>query len=645
MKKIHYLVIITVLSFLQYGNTLKHDFAYDDEMVIVKNPYVQQGIKGIPSLFANVYDYKGNGLFKIYRPVSYATHALEWQFFGANPQIGHFFNIVYFIIACVLAFFLIKKISNNSLLALTVVILFIVHPIHTEVVANIKGRDDILGLIGGLGSVLLFIKYVENQSIHYFFVSILVFVLGLFAKANIITFLGLIPLCLYYTFTNKKLWERKYAITKLWGVLLLIGIVFLFIRIQITGAIPNSQSISLANPLFMTDSWSVKSATIFGILGKYMQLLCWPYPLVYYYGFNNAPLMNWSDYQVVLPFIFCVIAVFYAILLFKNKNIFSFLVFWCLCSLSVYLHIIPAPVIMAERFLFVPSLAFCWAIVWGLGKVTKLDWKRVQDLTHIKNYKFFIGIFSVISILFFALTFERNKDWKDTFTLLKADIPHLQQAVMPHNHMANALAKAYKDKTINLSEAAFHQQMMNWHQKAIQLYPKHVRSYVELAVVYKELNDQANFLTNLKKALQLAPNNAKANYLMGEHYYQQKDFVKAIPYLETAFQKHYQQQQLYHYLARAYCRKEQATINDFKRANEVLQTALKKYKNNVEIIKDISRVYLMAGNHSIALQFMQQAYQIAPNDVEVLTEISQLYELLGDDKNAAIFKAKYLDIR
>ncbi|NJN35608.1 MAG: glycosyltransferase family 39 protein [Saprospiraceae bacterium] len=145
------------------------------------------------------------------------------NFFGENPLVGHFFNVLWFAATSVLLFFilsfLMKKrqksaqnqadtegVSVSNFIAFAATVLFVAHPIHTEVVANIKGRDEILALFGSLAAVWLSIQAIEKGSIlHHVGVGLLFFI-GLLSKENAITFVAIVPLIYWFFF--KKKWTR-----------------------------------------------------------------------------------------------------------------------------------------------------------------------------------------------------------------------------------------------------------------------------------------------------------------------------------------------------------------------------------------------------------------------------------------------------
>ena len=209
-KKYVYFTIF-LLTFLLYGNTILNEYALDDAIVITENTFTKQGFKGIDELFSHD---SFRGFFgkdkKLvaggrYRPLSLVTFAIEYSIFGLNPHVSHFLNILLYAFTCLVLYKLLilllhrnRRIKKPYVIALLSTLIFIAHPVHTEAVANIKGRDEIMVLLFSLLTVLWTYHYIENHKFKFLLAVIFFFTLALFSKENGITFLGIIPLSIYF---------------------------------------------------------------------------------------------------------------------------------------------------------------------------------------------------------------------------------------------------------------------------------------------------------------------------------------------------------------------------------------------------------------------------------------------------------------
>ena len=266
-------ILLFSLACLLYANTLRHEYAFDDAVAITENAFTQKGIQGIPDLFqkdlfAGIHGKDlvlGGGRW---RPLSLITFALEVQFFGNNPHISHLFNVLLYGLAVVILFMMLQKILPGKLLLnFLVTLLFIVHPVHTEVVANIKSRDELLSFIGLCLAIYWCFKFIESRRMKYLMYSCIAYILALTSKENGITLIALLPILLVYL-ANKK-WKESILTTTPY---LAVAAIYLFIRWKMVGLASDKITSIIDNP-FLDATVFEKYATIMAILGKYLLLL------------------------------------------------------------------------------------------------------------------------------------------------------------------------------------------------------------------------------------------------------------------------------------------------------------------------------------------------------------------------------------
>lgn len=197
--------IVFVFAFLLYINTVPNDYNLDDELVITTDatqPHrlTSKGISALPEIFTEPYYKDDQGYSYDYRPIVLATFALEHTLFGGtthNPHVSHFVNVILYALLCVLLLYTLSLLFNSYswLLAFTAALLFSAHPIHTEIVASIKNRDEILALGFCLVSLVYLLKasHTPKQWI-YLLLSTFFFGVALLSKQTIISFAILTPI-------------------------------------------------------------------------------------------------------------------------------------------------------------------------------------------------------------------------------------------------------------------------------------------------------------------------------------------------------------------------------------------------------------------------------------------------------------------
>jgi hypothetical protein len=202
------IIIIGLLALLFYANSLSNEYALDDTMVITENKYTQAGLKGIKNILTQDSFAGSQGDLRIleggrYRPLSIVTFALEYQVFGKNPFWGHLGNTVLYALLCIILLKLLNKhiFPARPLIAFLAAAIFTMHPVHSEAVANIKSRDEILSLLF-LGLTLYYgLDALKSNRKILAVLSLFFFALALLSKENGLTFLFILPLAAY-VFTN-----------------------------------------------------------------------------------------------------------------------------------------------------------------------------------------------------------------------------------------------------------------------------------------------------------------------------------------------------------------------------------------------------------------------------------------------------------
>ncbi|XP_018895738.2 protein O-mannosyl-transferase TMTC2 [Bemisia tabaci] len=146
-----------------YLNTLQAGFVYDDSRAVLGNPDLLPTTP-IRNLFKN--DYWGTSLDSnsshgSYRPLCVLSYRLNYQLFGFQPWAFHGTNILLHALATYLVYRTVKTLFLQKNISISTSLLFAVHPIHTENVAGIVGRADILSCIFFLLSFLFYLKHVR----------------------------------------------------------------------------------------------------------------------------------------------------------------------------------------------------------------------------------------------------------------------------------------------------------------------------------------------------------------------------------------------------------------------------------------------------------------------------------------------------
>jgi hypothetical protein len=428
--------IMFAFAFLLYANTLNHEWALDDNSVLVDSHIVRGGAKNIGTIFSTPYRYGtfGDG-GSAYRPMSIAMYAVEWGLLPDKPDdpdnlhrasLHHWVNVLLYGLTCLLLFLTLRRVFKGYSLWIPLIatLLFAAHPTHTEIVANIKSRDEILTFLFGIVSLNMIWRYItDEEDKKYWIFSLLAFTAALFSKENAVNLVALIPLTLFFF---SKLPLQKIGVI---GTSYLVPtVIFIGIRASILGSTTGQKRLSgLDNFLAGAPDFITQKATALLVLGKYLLLLLVPYPLICDYNYNHIPITDLSDWRVWLSVFVHLGLLAFAILNLKKKHFISYAILFYLISMALYSNLVLViGAGMGDRFLYISSLGFCLAVAWLLAKFLgggEREESNPQDFGSLLNGRIpLVGIVTVILLVFGYMTTDRNADWKNSFSLYLADI-------------------------------------------------------------------------------------------------------------------------------------------------------------------------------------------------------------------------------
>jgi tetratricopeptide (TPR) repeat protein len=471
-------IIIPALAFALYWMALPYGYVLDDQIVITDNQYTKKGISGIWDILTteSFAGYFGGQRDLVagarYRPLSIVSFAIEQSLFGDNAFIRHFINILLYGLCGLLIFRIFSILIHNKEprpwlygIPFLAAALYIFHPVHSEVVANIKGRDEIMTAIGALGALYFALRYLPSQNKLWLIASGVSMFLGLLSKENAITFLAVIPLTLYF-FTKAR--TKDY----IWTLLpsLLAAIIYIVIRTNVIGYLFKSGTVTmdLMNDPFIGMTSGERIATIIYTLGQYLRLLIFPHPLTHDYYPYHIPIMNFGKPGTLISLAIYLALAYFFFKLWKRKSIYAWSIGFFAATLSIVSNFFfPVGTFMNERFIFIPSIAFSLVSAWVLvkhGIYGPRPWMKYASM-------------AILLILFagYALkTYDRIPAWKDSLSL------NGQAALVSHNSarancfMATALYETGRDSGNDTLKRQYYEEAEYYAKRALQIYPKYL---------------------------------------------------------------------------------------------------------------------------------------------------------------------------
>ena len=562
-------IICAIFGFVLYANTIGNGYVLDDNGVIIENPYVMKGFKGIYDILTIDIAHFRNMNLGYYRPLSLITFAIENQFFPKNPHVAHFDNVLLYALTGFFLCLLLMRIFNNRhpVFAFIISLLFLAHPIHTEVVANIKSRDEILSFLNLVIAIYCLIKAITPKKTDFKFlvVSCLFFYLALLSKETAMVGVVLAPLILYFISSTlaadakSKTVNTGLSVSKiLMWALPFVAVFFLF-QIQkyamINSVTGNTVNDIVNYPYAVSDT---KGASMFLIFSWCVRLILLPWPLSYSYAYNQIPAADWATPGTLAGILIAGILLFFSFSRLKQKAPFTLgLLIFGITLAPAMAFVLLKGGILAERFLYAPAFGFGIIITALLIKLVELPVKSPQlSLTQIgKNVKLIIPVVLILGLYSFQ-TISRNTNWHDDLSLYKHDELTAHNSCQVHLHYAHEMVVAgMAEKDAAKKDEYFNKAVDELH-KSLQINPHLAEAYFHLAISYQTIHiNYDSAIIYYTRAVQEAPtydlcyNNLGLIYeQMGKQHLASYFYNRAVevnPYYADALAHHEQHRKNY----------------------------------------------------------------------------------------------------
>lgn len=545
-------VLLIVVGLVFYANSFQNEYALDDGIVIEKNDYVQQGFRGIPKIMSTdayeSYYRQMNAKQQLsggrYRPLSIVTFAIEQQLLGSKERtkpktdlstLRHIVNVLFYILSIVAMFYFLMffVFKDNPDVAFLASLIFLIHPMHTEVVANVKSRDEILSFLFVMLTFISVFRYRENKKIGALASGLLFYFLALLSKEYAITLVALIPMLFYILKKDPFVKSITAAIP-----FFIVAFVYMAIRFKIVGKGATTENTDVLNNPYMFATSSEKWATKIEVLNHYLRLLFYPHPLSSDYSYSTIPYTNFGNTLVWCSIAIHLGLIFSTIVLFFRRNILAFAFAFYLLHLALVCNLFfDVGATMGERLVYHSSFGFAIAIALAL------TW-AIKKIKELKTQRTALIVISLVLVIPAAIAvIPRNEDWKNDNTLFIHDAE-----VVPNSALVNGNAgKAYVDLSELPENKAQEKELLTkaiYHlNRAVTIHTQYVNGYLNLGVCYFKLKDYDKSKEYWDKVKTIFPNNPylKKNFpLLGLAYMNEaltigsKDPAKAIGLLEKA---------------------------------------------------------------------------------------------------------------
>lgn len=574
-------------AFLLYGNTLSHEFVLDDDLVVRQNVHVQQGLSGIPELFVHSHTHGFSGQEDLgYRPLPLTIFAFL-ESISDGPKAFHFMNILLYGLVVGLFFQLLVSSGHRikPALALVIVSIFLIHPIHTEVVANVKGLEDILqfGLL--MAMLITLKKHFDTEDKKPLFLSLFAYLLALLSKEIAVTFIALIPLYLFVVLDEKPIKILK--ITAFYA--LILGAYFMVRAIVLADAVA-TELVALNNALVATDSISSRVASALWMQVIYIGKLFYPATLSFDYSFNEIPLIELFSFKGLMSVVVAVSVLVLAVFGLIKKQLYGFGLGFYLITMSIVSNVFfLIGSTMADRFLFTASAGFCIAVAFLVDRYVPKNFMRWMKFALVPIIIFFIG-----------KTITRNKDWKNNEALYTAGLENAPNSTRVHFAYGGLMLEQSGSAQNQMDHANYLKKAKKHLTKSVEILPSNFEAWYNLGVVEQRLGNENAAIQCYETCLKYAPERAIAYNNLGFIYFNRKELDKA----ELNFRKAYE-------------------LN----------------KRSPNIVSNMGLVYHSNGDYDKAIEYYEEALKIDPRHDNTIQNLIRIYDKIGDSEKANYYRS------
>ncbi|XP_049865202.1 protein O-mannosyl-transferase TMTC1-like [Pectinophora gossypiella] len=515
--------MVTATAVLSYMNSLSGEFVHDDIPAIVTNGDVTGG-NSLKQLFLD--DFWGTPMadansHKSYRPLTTLSFRLNYALAGLRPWWWHACNVVLHAACCALVARACVTVARlQRPFAALAAVLFAVHPVHTEAVAGVVGRADVLACIFFLSSLLVYHRPTSNKKCVW--LSIGLGALSMLAKETGVTILLLnlaIDFYRCWPFVKRSICslkiEKKCTGLSVRAIKVLVSLALLVcLRLALLqGTWPSFSPQD--NPTAFHASFFVRLMTFCYLAAFNWWLLLCPWSLSHDWQMGSVPLVTsgWDLRNLVT----C--AAFGALLL---------LCYRCVADLEVQRHtpavigllllvipFVPASnllvtvgFVIAERVLYIPSVGSVIITAYGV----QLMWSKPGTKAFLV-----VGL-AVLTASGVARTHRRNADWRDRATLLRADLVTLPQNAKLHYNFANFLRETEQQENA-----------IKHYKEALRLWPTYASAHNNVGTLVSGMeNAEHHFL----QAIKFNKYHVNAHYNLGKLYKKSGRTTQAVSMLE-----------------------------------------------------------------------------------------------------------------
>jgi tetratricopeptide (TPR) repeat protein len=422
-------LLLIVLTLVFYNPVVHNGFVFlDDSPYILKNPNIQNGLTWQTVKWAFSSFYIAN-----WHPLSWLSHALDYQLFGLNPAGHHYVSLLIHSANAVLVLFILEAATGLAWPSFVVAVLFAVHPLNVESVAWAAERKNVLSMFFCLLAILLYTRYARSGKISTYLWVVVSFALGLMSKPQIIPLPFVLLLWDYWPL------QRMFGHSDGWGavrscpprslVFLLLEKVPLFVLALASAVVTMAGQRASGAVHGLTDlSINARVENTLVSYARYLADVFWPAKLAPLYPHPGNSLPAWQVGVSATALLLITTLVIQR----RERRYLLAGWLWFLGTLIPTIGLIQVgEQAMADRYMYLPILGILIALVWALGDISAAR--------HLS--KSWLVLPAIVVLALGVATRKQLAHWHDGETLWRYTLRETRRNYMAHDNLAMVLAE------------------------------------------------------------------------------------------------------------------------------------------------------------------------------------------------------------
>lgn len=604
-----------LIILLIYFKTLNYSYNLDDKFATSIHPSVKKGVKGIPEILTSPYMGKNEPRYGGYRPITRVTFAIEYSLFGEKPNISHFLNILIYVFCCIFFFHLVKYLFAewDWPFWYAAVFIFMLHPLHVEVVSSLKNREVLLSFLFGISSILILVRY---KNIQYLLLSIALFTLAVFSKLDAVFF----PVFAAFIFYFLGRWSLKKSL--IYGLSLPAVAVACYLLVQTTFPEPLNLGVhTYENPIVGHEFTANHFATVSYLLAYMIRLVFIPNQFIYFYGTGFFNLMNWGNWIVIVSAIFHLALLVLMIKGFFKRKKYTLIIFYYFFSIGLYMNLIQMmPGVIGDRLMFIAVGAAAMIVPYLLN----VFYKKSNNNKLVKYVG--LGIIFGACLYMSAQAYNRVDCWENTVTLGECDIDQLSESYLSQIIYLGFLESEIKRGNSKYNKNELIKKSIAHAGIALKHYPKSADAKKHLGYIFcAELDSIRLGGQLLYEALQEEPTNPHVLYNLGICFDKKGEAANALKFYKEANKYQEKSVEIKSKLVMAYC-----ASGNIQSARKEVDNLMKNYAYDYKSFISEGTYYLYLKDTLKATQSFEKALAIKPDLVSLKNQIRDYYKSKGN---------------